>query len=67
MRDQGSGRIVNVTSLARQQGSEVNGAHYAASKAGLLALTKMVARELSDEAAYVTGATLDIDGAAFMR
>jgi 3-oxoacyl-[acyl-carrier protein] reductase len=121
MRDQGSGRIVNVTSLAGQQGSAVNGAHYAASKAGMLALTKMVARELaphgvtvnsvapaaidgpvmaeldadlraalvrsipvgrvghaeevaalvaylvSDEAAYVTGATFDINGGAFMR
>ena len=121
MREQGRGRIVNLTSLAGQQGSTVNGAHYAASKAGILALTKSAARELapygvtvnavapaaiegplvdalpadtraaltdsipvgrlgrpdevaavvsylvSEEAAYVTGATFDINGGAFMR
>ncbi len=47
MRDQGGGRIVNLSSLAGQQGSVVNGAHYAASKAGILALTKSIARELA--------------------
>ena len=45
MREQGSGRIVNLSSLAGQAGSLVNGAHYSASKAGILALTKVVARE----------------------
>ena len=38
---------MNLGSLAGQQGSSVNGAHYAASKAGILALTKTVARELA--------------------
>ena len=47
MRNQGRGRIVNLSSLAGQQGSVVNGAHYAASKAGILALTKALARELA--------------------
>ena len=47
MREQRRGRIVNLSSLAGQQGSVVNGAHYAASKAGILALTKAVARELA--------------------
>ena len=47
MREQRHGRIVNLSSLAGQQGSVVNGAHYAASKAGILALTKAVARELA--------------------
>jgi 3-oxoacyl-[acyl-carrier protein] reductase len=47
MRDHGGGRIVNLSSLAGQQGSAVNGAHYAASKAGILALTKSIARELA--------------------
>ncbi len=47
MRDQGSGRIVNLSSLAGQVGSVVNGAHYAASKGGILALTKVVAQELA--------------------
>ena len=121
MRDRGSGRIVNLSSLAGQAGSPVNGAHYAASKAGILALTKAVARELapydvtvnavapaaidgpvmaglppeqvqslqrsipvgrlgtpeevaalvaflaSDEAAFITGATFDINGGLLMR
>ena len=121
MRNQGHGRIVNVSSLAGQQGSAVNGAHYAAAKAGILALTKTAARELassgvtvnavapaavdgpvmaelpeetvralvasipagrlgrpeevaaliaylvSDEAAFVTGATFDLNGGLFMR
>jgi 3-oxoacyl-[acyl-carrier protein] reductase len=47
MREQRRGRIVNLSSLAGQQGSVVNGAHYAASKAGILALSKAVARELA--------------------
>ena len=121
MREQGSGRIVNLSSFAGQAGSIVNGAHYAASKAGILALTKVVARELaphgvtvnavapaaidgpvmealpreqvealarsipvgrlgtpeevaalvaflaSDEAAFVTGATFDVNGGLLMR
>src|SRR5262249_61902846 len=47
MRERRSGRIVNLSSLAGQVGGLVNGAHYAASKAGILALTKVVARELA--------------------
>ena len=47
MREQRRGRIINLSSLAGQQGSVVNGAHYASSKAGILALTKAVARELA--------------------
>jgi 3-oxoacyl-[acyl-carrier protein] reductase len=47
MREHGGGRIVNLGSLAGQQGSAVNGVHYAASKAGILALTKSIARELA--------------------
>ena len=121
MRERGFGRIVNISSLAGQQGGAVNGAHYAASKAGILALTKVVARELaphgvtvnavapaaiegpvmsalpgeqvealrrsipvgrlglpeevaavvaflaSDDAAFLTGAAIDVNGGLFMR
>jgi 3-oxoacyl-[acyl-carrier protein] reductase len=121
LRDQGWGRIVNHASIAGQQGSVVAGAHYAASKAAIIVLTKIVARELarsgvtvnaiapaaiegpimdeldpdvvaalperipvgrcgrpeevaalvaylcSDEAAYITGATIDINGGLLMR
>jgi 3-oxoacyl-[acyl-carrier protein] reductase len=121
MRSQGSGRIVNLSSLAGQQGSVANGAHYSASKAGIIVLTKIAAAELaphnvtvnaiapaaiespqvdalpperreaiaasiplgrlghpdevaaavaflaSEEAAYITGTTIDLNGGLFMR
>jgi 3-oxoacyl-[acyl-carrier protein] reductase len=47
MRANGYGRIVNVTSLAGQNGGTVASAHYAASKAGAIMLTKYFARELA--------------------
>jgi 3-oxoacyl-[acyl-carrier protein] reductase len=47
MRESGFGRIVNVASIAGQAGGLVGGAHYSASKAGLIALTKVFARELA--------------------
>ncbi|WP_326836386.1 SDR family NAD(P)-dependent oxidoreductase [Amycolatopsis rhabdoformis] len=47
MRERGWGRIVNVASLAGQQGGTVAGAHYSAAKAGVLVLTKVFARELA--------------------
>jgi 3-oxoacyl-[acyl-carrier protein] reductase len=121
MRTRGSGRIVNLASLAGQQGGVAGGAHYAASKAGIIVLTKIVAGELaphgvtvnavapaaiagpamdalpaervatvrasipvgrlgrpeevaaavaylaSDDAGFVTGATLDLNGGLHMR
>ena len=121
MRERGRGRILNLSSLAGQQASSVTGAHYAASKAGLSALTRGFAQELaphgvtvntispaaiegsslseldeaarrrflatlpvgrfgheaevaaaavylaSDEAGFVTGATLDLNGGRLMR
>jgi 3-oxoacyl-[acyl-carrier protein] reductase len=48
MRKQGYGRIVNITSLAGQNGfGTVASPHYAASKAGAIALTKSFAKELA--------------------
>lgn len=121
MRERGWGRIINLSSLAGQQGGLVAGAHYAASKAGIIALTKVAAADLAssgvtvnalapaaiegpamdglpaelrsqlparipvgragtpdevaalaaflctDEASYITGATLDVNGGASMR
>ena len=44
---QGKGSIVNVASVAAQRGGGlVGGSHYAASKGGVLSLTKSLAREL---------------------
>lgn len=41
------GRIINLSSIAGQQASAASGAHYAASKAGILALTRAFATELA--------------------
>ena len=121
-RDVGAGRIINIASLAGQNGGAATGAHYAASKGAIITLTKVFARDLapfgvtvnaiapgpldvasvhallppdkleavintipagqlgspefvadivvklaSAEAAFVTGATWDINGGLFMR
>jgi NAD(P)-dependent dehydrogenase (short-subunit alcohol dehydrogenase family) len=43
---QGSGNIVNVASVSAQRGGGlVGGAHYAASKGGIISLTRTIARE----------------------
>ncbi|MFK0113238.1 SDR family NAD(P)-dependent oxidoreductase [Streptomyces sp. NPDC091217] len=44
--ERGYGRIVNIGSLAGQNGGTATGAHYAASKGGVATLTKVFAREL---------------------
>lgn len=67
MRARRSGRIVNLASLAGQQASRATGAHYAASKAGILALTRSFALELAQDGvtvnaiapAAIEGPTLD--------
>lgn len=43
----GGGKIVNVASIAGKTGGALVGAHYAASKAGVICLTKSLARELA--------------------
>jgi 3-oxoacyl-[acyl-carrier protein] reductase len=43
----GQGRIVNIASLAGQNGGSATGAHYAAAKGGVLTLTKVFARDLA--------------------
>jgi 3-oxoacyl-[acyl-carrier protein] reductase len=121
MRERGAGRIVNLSSDAAFAASGASGAHYAASKAGVVAVTRRAATELaphgvtvnaiapaaidgplarevlrdrleeklgsipvgrlgrpeevaalvsflvSDDAGYVTGATLDLNGGVLMR
>lgn len=122
LRERGTGgRIVNLASIAGQRGGTASGAHYAASKAGIIVLTKVFAQELaphgvtvnalapaaidgplmagldeglkgrlmagipvgrfgrdsevaaaalylaSDDAGFVTGTTVDINGGMFMR
>lgn len=46
-RDRRQGRIVNMASLAGENGGTATGAHYAASKGGIMTLTKVFAREFA--------------------
>ena len=47
MKEQGFGRIVNISSSAGRSVSTLGGAHYTASKAGLLGFTRAVAKEVA--------------------
>ncbi|MDQ2093122.1 SDR family NAD(P)-dependent oxidoreductase [Rhodalgimonas zhirmunskyi] len=46
-KDREYGRIINMASLAGQNGGTATGAHYAASKGAILTLTKIFARDLA--------------------
>lgn len=47
------GRIINMASLAGQMGGTASGAHYASSKAGILTLTKIFARQFAPDGVTV--------------
>ncbi|MEK6645193.1 MAG: 3-oxoacyl-ACP reductase family protein [Candidatus Firestonebacteria bacterium] len=47
MKKQKSGKIINISSLAGKSGGIMVGANYSASKAGVIAFTKSLARELA--------------------
>jgi 2-dehydro-3-deoxy-L-rhamnonate dehydrogenase (NAD+) len=49
---QGYGRIVNIASVAGKEGNP-NASHYSASKAGLIALTKSLGKELATKGVLV--------------
>ncbi|WP_435199199.1 SDR family NAD(P)-dependent oxidoreductase [Janibacter sp. GS2] len=49
----GFGRIINMASLAGQNGGTATGAHYAASKGAILTLTKVFARSLAAQGVTV--------------
>src|SRR5581483_5848108 len=53
MRPQGSGRIINFGSLAGQVGGLAAGANYSVSKAGVICLTKSLARALGNSGVTV--------------
>ena len=47
MQQQRSGRIINISSISAQTGGVSGGVHYAASKGGMLAMTKTLSRDLA--------------------
>lgn len=58
------GRIINMASLAAQNGGAATGAHYAASKGGIVTLTKVFARDLAASGVTVNAISpgpLDVD------
>jgi NAD(P)-dependent dehydrogenase (short-subunit alcohol dehydrogenase family) len=55
-RARGYGRIVNIASIAGKEGNP-NASHYSASKAGLIALTKSLAKELAMQGVLVNAVT----------
>jgi NAD(P)-dependent dehydrogenase (short-subunit alcohol dehydrogenase family) len=56
MMKQNYGRIVNIASIAGKEGNP-NASHYSASKAGLIALTKSLGKELADHEINVNAIT----------
>ncbi len=64
MREHGYGRIINMASLAGQNGGAATGAHYAAAKGGIITLTKVFARDLAASGITVNAISpgpLDLD------
>lgn len=63
MAAQGAGRIINLASLAAQWGRSPTGTHYAASKAGIVAVTRFAAATLASSGVTVNAiAPGPIDG-----
>jgi len=63
LRDRGTGRIVNLASVAGQASRAVTGVHYATSKAAIVALTRHAATELAPHGVTVNAvAPAAIDG-----
>jgi len=48
MKEKGYGRIINMTSVAARNGGGFGAGHYSAAKAGMLTLTKSLAKELAE-------------------
>ncbi|GAA3967315.1 SDR family NAD(P)-dependent oxidoreductase [Actinomadura viridis] len=66
MLDRGGGRIVNVASVAGKEGNP-NSAAYSASKAGVIGLTKALAREVADRGVLVNCVTPGVIDTAMTR
>lgn len=66
MRQQNYGRIVNIASVAGKEGNP-NASHYSASKAGLIGLTKSLAKELAKDGVLVNVVTPAVARSAILE
>lgn len=57
MQERQFGRIINISSISAQTGGVSGGVHYAATKGGLLAMTKTLARDLAADNVTVNAIT----------
>ncbi len=67
MRKQGRGHIVNIASIAARNGGTMAGIHYVASKGGVLAMTKKLAKELGQYGIVVNGLNPGTSGTEMTR
>ncbi len=67
MRAAGFGRIVNMSSSAGRSVSTMGGAHYTAAKAGVLGLTRALARETAEEGVLVNAICPGLIDTAMVR
>jgi 3-oxoacyl-[acyl-carrier protein] reductase len=57
MRERGKGRIVNISSMSARTGGQASPPHYATSKAGLVGMTKALARTVGEWGVTVNAVT----------
>lgn len=67
MRERRYGRIINLASLSAKVGGIAVGAHYAASKAGVICLTKSLAKALASFGVTVNAIAPGVIGTAMLR
>ncbi len=67
LRDSGHGRIVNVASMAGRATSTLGGVHYTTAKAGVLGLTRHLAREWAGDAITVNAISPGIVNTPMVR
>lgn len=65
--EQGYGRIINMASLAGQNGGTATGGHYASSKGAILAATKVFARDLAARGVTVNAVSPGPQDSAIVR